>query len=44
MDYQIKLIIIYTSNNDFPDEANNGIEALKRELMMIVMNCYYQML
>lgn len=32
MDYQIKLIIIYTSNNDFPDEANNGIEALKKRV------------
>lgn len=32
MDYQIKMIIVYTSNNDCPDEASNGIEMLKQRI------------
>lgn len=32
MDYQIKMIIIYTSNNDCPDEANKGIESIKHRI------------
>lgn len=32
MDYQIKMIIIYTSNNECPDEAGEAVESLKRRI------------
>lgn len=32
MDYQIKMIIIYTSNNECPDEASKAVESLKQRI------------
>ncbi|MDE6750859.1 MAG: AIPR family protein [Lachnospiraceae bacterium] len=32
MDYQIKMIIIYTSNNECPNETINGIDSIKQRI------------